>query len=475
MKKIGLLLLVILFVTNIFGQNAIKDKNDSIAKIAKNFYNQDDYEKLYTLMGEKFKEQLDFLKFKETFSGLKQQLGNWQTSEFIKVKEKNSHYKATFEATPLSFYISLDEKEKIFTFLFKPFKDEKEKRKEKVKSNNALTSEIDKKIEQVAQNYLSNPKTVGLSIGIIKNGKMQFYHYGETKKNNAKLPDNNTLYEIGSVSKTFTALLLAQAVENKKTTLNTPINTYLPKNIPSLEYNNKKITLENLANHSAGLPRLPDNLLNNPNTISTNPYKNYTEKDLFDFLEKYKLTKEILKQYEYSNLGFGLLGTILEKINKKTYEEQIISQICKPLNMQNTKITLNEKDKNQYFAQGYDEESNAVSSWEFQSLAGAGAIRSNVEDLLNYVSAYLNPPKKMANAMNLTQKLTFEFGQNKVGLGWHIIKIKENEVWQHAGGTAGFRSVAAFCPTTKNAIVVLSNDTDEVNIGFEILDFLNEK
>ncbi len=473
MKKIFLLFLVTFFITNLFAQKSTKDKNDSVTIIAKKLYNENDLEKMYGLMGEKFKKELNYEKFSQTFAGIKQQLGNWGQNDFLGIKQNISHYKATFEATPLSYYISLDEKQKIVTFLFKPFKDDKEKRKEKVKSDNALNSETDKKIDELAQNYLSNPKTVGLSIGIIKNGKMQSYHYGEMKKNENNLPNNNTLYEIGSISKTFTAFLLAQAIENKKTTLNTSINTYLRKNIPVLAYENKKITVENLANHSSGLPRLPEDLLTNTNTIPTNPYKNYTKNDLYNFLEKYKLQKSISKEYEYSNLGFGLLGTILEEINKKPYEEQILSQICKPLSMKNTKITLNDKDKN-VFSQGYNEEGNAVSSWEFQSLAGAGAIRSNVEDMLKYINGYLTQPKNMANAMKLTQKQTFEFGQNRVGLGWHITKIKENDVWQHAGGTGGFRSLAAFCPATKTGVVVLSNMAEEVTIGFDILSWLNQ-
>ncbi|TAG05655.1 MAG: DUF3887 domain-containing protein [Cytophagia bacterium] len=475
MKKNLFIFLVFCVTININAQNKLKQKNDSITVIAQKLYNEDKYEQLYTLMGEKFKEQLDFEKFSQTFSGLKKQLGNWNKNTFWGIKEITSHYKAEFENSPLSFYVNLDEKEKIFTFLFRPFKDDKEKRKEKVKSNNTLQSEMDKKIDEFAQKYLSNPKTVGLSIGIINNGKMQYYHYGETKKDNTNLPNNTTLYEIGSISKTFTSLLLAQAIENKKTTLNTPINTYLRNNIPNLAFEGKKITLENLANHSSGLPRLPDNLLGNPNTIDENPYKNYSDKDLFEFLEKYKLTRPVLKEYEYSNLSFGLLGVILEKINKKSYEQQILTQICQPFGMKNTKITLNEKDKKEHFAQGYNEEGKAVSSWEFQSMAAAGAIRSNIEDMLKYINNYLNPDKNMLNSINLTKKVTFEYAQNKVGLGWHIAKSKEYDIWQHGGGTGGFRTLAAFCPDTKNGVVVLSNMAEEVTIAFDIMEWLNKK
>lgn len=474
-KKIIFCCLIVFFISTIHAQNSFKQKNDSLALLSQKLFNEDKYEELYALMGEKFKESLNFEKFSQTFSGLKKQLGKWDKNEFINIKEKTSHYKATFEGAILSFYINVDEKNKIFTYLFRPFKDDREKRKEKVNSNNALQTDLDKQVDIFAQKYFSNPKTVGLSIGVINNGKMQFYHYGESKKGSQKLPTNSTLYEIGSITKTFAALLLAQTIENKKTTLNAPINNFLPKNIPNLAFENKKITLENLANHSSGLPRLPDNLLGSANTIADNPYKNYTENDLFQFLEKYKLTRPILKEYEYSNLAFGLLGVILEKINKKIFEQQIQTQICKPFGMENTKITLSDQDKNNYFAQGYNEEGNATSSWEFQSMAAAGGIRSTIEDMVKYINNYLNPDKKMLNAINLTQKTTFEYGQNKVGLGWHIIKMKENEVWQHGGGTGGFRTLAAFCPATKNGIVILSNMAEEVNLGLDVLEWLNGK
>jgi CubicO group peptidase (beta-lactamase class C family) len=139
------------------------------------------------------------------------------------------------------------------------------------------------------QEYFDKTSAIGTSVGILKDGKITTYHYGEVKKGTAQIPNDNTLYEIGSVTKTFTALLLAQNIILKKAKLNGEINVFLPKEIPTLSFENKKITLEQLANHSSGLPRLPTNLLNSPNLQEENPYKNYSEKDLFDFLKNYQL------------------------------------------------------------------------------------------------------------------------------------------------------------------------------------------
>ena len=145
------------------------------------------------------------------------------------------------------------------------------------------------------QQYFFDTATVGASIGILVNGKSYLYNYGETVKGNKQLPTNKSIYEIGSISKTFTASLLALAVLEGKVKLSDPVNKYLPKDIPPLQFNNKPITLQSLSNHTSGLPYMPTNL---NNTDSFNLFKDYDNKALFDLLKTFKLTREAGEQYK---------------------------------------------------------------------------------------------------------------------------------------------------------------------------------
>ncbi len=177
--------------------------------------------------------------------------------------------------------------------------------------------------------------------------------------------------------------MLAYFAQQEIVKLDDPVNKYLPDSIPELSYNGKKVTLASLSNHSSGLPRLPGNMFEGADMM--NPYKNYDEQKLFRFLKNFKLQREPGAQYDYSNLAVGLLGTILERVSGKSYEQLVKEIITEPLEMSNTRLTLTESGK-QNFAQAYNRD-RAVNSWEFQALAAAGGIRSCVRDMLLYAKA----------------------------------------------------------------------------------------
>src|SRR5207244_1996226 len=126
---------------------------------------------------------------------------------------------------------------------------------QKVKSDNRLLTALDKQVDSAVRPYINLAITTGVSIGILRNGKMYFYNYGETAKGNKKLPNQHTIYEIGSISKTFTATLLADAVSNGKISLGDPVSKYLPARIPALEFEGVPVTIKMLSNHSSGIPR----------------------------------------------------------------------------------------------------------------------------------------------------------------------------------------------------------------------------
>lgn len=313
---------------------------------------------------------------------------------------------------------------------------------------------LDVKVDSVAKTFMARNNTASIAIGVLQNGKKQVFGYGETKRGNKIAPDGRTLYEIGSISKTFTGILLAYFVEQKKLRLDDPINKYLPDSIPGISYNGKPVTIASLSNHSSGLPRLPSNLFDEADM--QNPYKHYDDQRLFRFLKNYKTTRENGAQYEYSNLAVGLLGVILERISGKTYEQLLKEIICQPLSMKNTGITLTKPDSS-VFAQGYRGEA-PIHSWEFISLVGAGGIRSSVNDMLLYAAAQLdggNSP--LDKAIALSHQPTWEKNGTRVALGWHIISRDGKSYLFHNGQTGGYYTVLLVNPETKNAVVMLTN------------------
>lgn len=155
-------------------------------------------------------------------------------------------------------------------------------------TSNPLKSKMDNKVDSMFMPFMKYPNAVGLSIGIIKDGKTYTYGYGTTQKEKGQTPDANTIFEVGSITKTFTSAILAYYVRKGKISLTDPITKYLPDSV-ALNPELQKISIVNLSNHTSGLPRLPDNFFNK-STDYLNPYKNYTRQLLFASLKTCKLT-----------------------------------------------------------------------------------------------------------------------------------------------------------------------------------------
>jgi len=191
-------------------------------------------------------------------------------------------------------------------------------------SDHAVQAILQRRIDQEKQ-------SLGMVVGFVSLQGRRIISDGHMAESDPRQPDGNTIFEIGSISKVFTALLLADLVERGELSLNDPISKFLPTSVKAPHWNGKEITLVDLATHTSGLPRLPDNL--NPQDIE-NPYADYSVQQLYEFLSRYQLTRDIGTQYEYSNLGFGLLGQLLSLKSGMNYETLVTTRIAQPLQMQ---------------------------------------------------------------------------------------------------------------------------------------------
>jgi len=316
-------------------------------------------------------------------------------------------------------------------------------------------------------------QSVGIVVGIVGPEGRRVISYGHLEKDDARPLNGDTIFEIGSATKVFTSLLLADMVQHGEVALNDPVAKYLPQTVKVPERNGKQITLIDLATHTSGLPRMPTNFAPKD---ANNPYADYSEEQLYQFLAGYQLTRDIGTKYEYSNLGAGLLGLALTRRARMDYEQLVRSRICNPLGMNSTTVTLTPEMKRR-LAVGHNQKLEAVENWDIgPATAGAGALRSTANDLLTFLAAnlgYTKTPLAPAMAAMLTTRRPTGMPTMEVALGWHIYSGGSKEIVEHNGGTGGYRTYMGFDPKSRVGVVVLSNaeTTDGVDdIGRHLLD-----
>ena len=314
---------------------------------------------------------------------------------------------------------------------------------------------------------------VGIVVGVIEPQGRRMVAYGSLNQGDPRPLNGDTIFEIGSATKVFTSLLLADMVQRGEVALADPVAKYLPADAKVPERGGRAITLVDLSTHTSGLPRMPSNF--NPKDPA-NPYADYTTELLFQFISSYQLTRDIGSQFEYSNLGGGLLGQALAHRAGVDYEALVRSRITGPLGMNSTGITLSPQMKAR-LAVGHNDKLVTVPNWDLPALAGAGALRSSVNDMLTFLAAnlgYVKSPLAPAMAAMLSvRRPTGAPGGGEIGLGWLITKPSEDEIVWHNGGTGGYRSFIGYDAKTRVGVVVLSNTftaSGVDDIGMHLLD-----
>jgi serine-type D-Ala-D-Ala carboxypeptidase/endopeptidase len=295
-------------------------------------------------------------------------------------------------------------------------------------------------------------QAVGIVVGVIEPDGRRVVAYGNLADGDPRTLDGDTIFEIGSISKVFTSLVLADMVTRNQVALDDPAAKYLPESVKMPERGGKSITLLDLSTHTSGLPGLPGNLQpKDPH----NPYADYSVDDLYQFLSAYELPRDPGSEFEYSNLGAGLLGHLLAHRAGTDYESLIGTRITRPLTMPDTHITLSSAMK-QRMATGHNAMLAPAANWDFPTLAGAGALRSSANDMLTFLEAFLGYKETpLAPAMKSMLEVRRPVGKTKgeIGLAWHILG---ESAW-HSGGTGGFRSFAGYDARARVGVVVLSN------------------
>ena len=336
---------------------------------------------------------------------------------------------------------------------------------------------ISSQVKSFILDQIVNKSKAAIVIGFVDPNGTRIFSFGNMSTRHNIPVNENTLFNIGSITKTFTTLLLADMVKQGLVNLTDPIERYLPSSVKVPEFNGQKITLEHLATHTSGLPEFPSNLLDNNGNI----IESYNASQLYQALSNTKLTRAPGSQFQYSSFGMGLLGQILSLKAGVSYNQLVKDRILNVLGMNDTKITLSQNEINNSFPVGHRGGKEITTPKIPMILADAGAYHSTAPDMLKYISANLGLiHTKLDDAMKL-QHLIRHTGVNAnpmnyteyVGLGWRILTNFGTEVIAHTGAINGWNANVAFIPSKQIGVVALCScdptDADMGNFGFVLL------
>jgi CubicO group peptidase (beta-lactamase class C family) len=320
----------------------------------------------------------------------------------------------------------------------------------------------DSLVREIVRPHVAPGEGVGIVVGLIEaDGTRRFITVGEPAVEGRAL-DANTVFEIGSITKTFTGILLAEMAERGEVRLNEPVAALLPDSVRTPSRAGREITLLDLATQSSGLPRLPTNM--RPANVG-NPYADYGVDMLYAFLAEYELTRDVGEMYEYSNLGVGLLGHALALRADTSYEALVRARILEPLGMASTAIVLDDALRSR-LAPGHNALGQVVPNWDLPTIAGAGALRSTATDMLAYLAANLDPPDSaLGRAIHRSHepRVATDNPDLRVGLAWHMLSAFDRTIVWHNGGTGGYRSMLAFDGDRGIGVVMLTNSNRGVD------------
>jgi CubicO group peptidase (beta-lactamase class C family) len=328
-------------------------------------------------------------------------------------------------------------------------------------------------VTSIVQPAMDAKKGIGIIVGVLEADRStHFFGFGRTSESSPTPPNENTIFEIGSITKTFTTLILAEMVRKGEVSLDDPIQSYLPAEWKIPKIGDRAVTLLDLATHTSGFPRDAGAILRMATWSKDweqDPFRQLTDEHIIESLCRVKLRDNFIGKVHYSNFGMGLLGEALARKAKSSYADLVRSIITQPLGMTST-FQVTPDDQRNRQAPGHDAKRLETVHWTFGQLAGCGALRSTASDILLYLAAQSGQKETpLTEAMIATQQERFPTGDGEgrfIGLGWFLSDtLQKTRIAWHNGGTGGYCSSAIFCRDPAVGVIVLSNVSPEVDAG----------
>jgi D-alanyl-D-alanine-carboxypeptidase/D-alanyl-D-alanine-endopeptidase len=323
------------------------------------------------------------------------------------------------------------------------------------KRENKIKELIQERVERHHQEF-------GLVVGIVSETGRQIIKYGKQCRGGNAV-DGNTLFDLGSVTKVFTSILLADMIRRGEINLEDPIERFLPSDLKVPAWKGMKITLLHLATHTSGLPNTPRIKTGEE---SEPEYVNFTKHTLYNFLSNYTLSRQPGSQFEYSNIGFGLLGHLLSLKTGKSYEQLVEERICRPLGLKDTRRELG-PEMLKRLAVGYFLDGQEAKNYQMPPvLAGAGGLRSSANDMLSFLAVNTGlESSPLFKVMHETHRGRFPILKDivKVGFSWIAVQDEDVHIVIHGGDKDGYRAFIGFDPGNKIGVVVFANFEDTID------------
>ena len=328
---------------------------------------------------------------------------------------------------------------------------------------NNVNNYISKTIKKNGQAFLKNKTINSVSIGVYKESEIYTQHFGEIEKGKGNTPNNQTIYEVGSVTKTMTGYLVAKAVLEEKINLDDDVRLYLKGDFSNLQFNGNPITIKHLLTHTSGLPMFLPMEMNgvfekfneNVPTIYSELEKSYDKSKFLEDLKNVSIKSEPGINYFYSNAGAELIGYILETVYQKNSDKLLQESFLIEYNMNNTAIRLNETKK-QNLIRGYWMNNETLSPNQLNKLwaTGSGA-KMTLKDMMSYIKLQLN---KQNPIVSESHKVLFEEGKTfKIAYFWRVWNDYYGTSYNHHGGTSGTQNWLFIFPKYELGISIITN------------------
>jgi CubicO group peptidase (beta-lactamase class C family) len=311
-------------------------------------------------------------------------------------------------------------------------------------------------------------QSVGIVVGIVDSSGTRIVGYGPSHAGGTDVVNGSTIFEIGSISKVFTSILLAHMVRQGEVSLRDPVSSYLPPEVHLPTRSGREISLLDLATHRSGLPRMPDEMVLTEEGGAI-PFR---LDQMYEFLSTTTLAYDIGERYYYSNLAFGLLGHVLASHAGTDFESLLLERVCRPLGLSDTRVTLN-AEQQQRLAGTHNWNHGKTPPLEWETMMSAGGVRSTATDLLRFLASNMDLSTDLWFPLQMSHldRRDTSSSSMQIGLGWHLAQRHGRELIWHSGATFGNMAFLAFDKEARRGVVVLSNARGIIDdIGMHLLD-----
>ena len=411
------------------------------------YYNESQFEQIYGLTAPDFQQKVTREAFVSIFRSVQQTSGRFTQHRLAQEKGAHKTYYLIGERQSHALTMIVNDQGLASTLFIRP---------ERVPMAN--TAEADLRISKIIDEWKGDVRSKGLVVCVYRQGQYDATYLGTVEKGKAAAPGESTVFELGSITKPLTGLILQAMIIEGKLNLSDPVNQFLPPQAQLPAVRGQPITFRHLVTHTSCLPRLPADLASTMKGFD-NPYRYYTEENLLQYLPTLTLDCELGVEGVYSNLGAGLLGYVLTRVSGKSYAQLVQHYLVSPLGA----TGLGVLPQDERWATGHNQFDQTQANWEFtDALVGAGGLDASANGMKTLLAFLLKPDQSLLGKAVTASVATQWKKQQELGTFWVTESMGDNKTLWHAGQTGGFNAFVGWVEGAQAGVFVLSNQTGDI-------------